>query len=415
LIAATQQAVYGNEIQSYLWSFQYDSLGNKVQQTNPLSKITGYTFDPLGHLEKVQLPSDSLVAPGSISKEAVKNPAELQPVIVCEYDEMGNKIKESDANGNQVEYEYDGLGRVILVRNKVTRTNLSTQLRETVTVLTKYYYDAGGNKVKTIDPNGHAWLYDYSARGFLLQEEDPEGNRTQYRYDPLGNKIAVIDPRNAGEAPRIWYSFSGDQLVLKDSRNDKTFTTWYLYDNYNRLYRTVMPDNTPPSNPFEAIPGYDNPYTETWYDLAGNKKSERDATGLTTQYTYYPRNWLKTVESSGKKEAYEYDAVGNQTVVRIWTDIAGDSSYSITKQYDSLGRIRKVTYPESTEEYTCDPFGNRLTVKDGNGNLTEYKYNNYGWQKEVIDPLKKTTTYHYSEEFMLHKSLRRAKPGGGVR
>jgi RHS repeat-associated protein len=395
LVAATQQAVYNGSSDTYQWSFQYDSLGNKVQQTNPLSEITNCTFDPMGHLERVQLPGESLVTPGSTGKETVKNPGKLQPTTVYEYDEMGHKIKETDANGNQTEYEYDGLGRLLLVKKKVTKTNLTTKYGETNTVVTKYYYDQVGNKVKTIDPNSHVWQNTYSARGFLLSEATPDGNVTQYGYDPLGNKIAVIDPRNTAAAPKIWYSFNGEQLVLKDSRTDKTFTTWYLYDDYNRLYRTVMPDNTPPSNPFEAAPGYDNPYTETWYDLVGNKEAERDTTGQTTNYTYYPRNWLKTVSGPGKKEAYEYDAVGNQTVIRIWTDIAANSAYSIIKQYDSLGRLRQVTFPESKEEYTYDPFGNCLTAKDGNGNLTEYQYNNLGWQTTVTDPLKNTTTYRY--------------------
>jgi RHS repeat-associated protein len=308
---------------------------------------------------------------------------------------MGNKTSETDANGNKTIYEYDCLGHLILEKKQTTQTNLTTKQAETVTAVTKYFFDANGNKVKMIDPNGHIWLYSYSARGFLLSETDPVGNVTRYGYDPMGNRVAKIDPRKNKDAPLNWYSFSGNQLVCKDSRSDKSFTTWYLYDDYNRLYRTVMPAKTPPENPFVSTPNYDNPYTETWFGLSGNKISERDPNGIETKYTYSPRNWLETKIGPYSKEEYQYDGVGNQTQAKIWTDISADTYYTITKDYDSLGRLRQIAYPQSTEAYTYDPFDNRLTLKDGNGNLTEYKYNNLGWQVTVTDPLKNTTTYSY--------------------
>jgi RHS repeat-associated protein len=395
LVQATQQAVFGTESKTYTWNFQYDALGNKVQQTDPLSNVIDFAFDPLGHLEETELPADSLVYPDSNSKTAINNLVTQRPTTICVYDEMGNKTSETDANGNQTEYSYDALGRLLWTRLNTTQTNISTKATETVTVITKYFYDANGNRVKMVDPNDHVWLYTYSARGFLLSETDPLRNRTRYRYDPMGNKIATIDPRNTTETPDMWYSFSGEKSVLADPRSDKTYTTWYLYDDYNRLYRTVLPDNTAPGNPFESTPSYDNPYTEAWYDLVGNKVTERDPNGVKTTYTYYPRNWVHTKVGPDSKEEYEYDAIGNQTTVKVWTDIRAGTYYSITKNYDSLGRLRQVIKPQGEDSYLYDALGKRTTVVDGNGNTTIYTYNNLGRLTEVADPLGKQTIYRY--------------------
>lgn len=403
LIKATRQCVFGDESVSALWEFKYDSLGNKIRQINPGNQMIEYNYSPLGYLNKISMPQDYLVPPGTTDKEALRNPGQSSPQVNFIYNDAGQKISETDANGNKTEYGYDGLGRLITVTNKIIKINITTKQTEQVTAITRYFYDASGNKIQTIDPNGHEWKYTYSARGFLLSEEepklqesDPGGNKKQYRYDPVGNRIAEIDLRNITEAPKVWYSYDADkELVLSDIRSDKTYTTWYLYDEYNRLYRTVMPDNTPPENPFGAASGYDNPYTETRYDLVGNKVEEQNVNGLKTSYTYYPRNWVHTMEGPGRKEEYEYDKTGNQTLIRVWTDIANNISYTVSKEYDSLGRLRRVTYPQSQEEYQYDSYGNRTAVTDGNGHTTQYTYNSYGWLTQVTDPLQKSTVYRY--------------------
>src|SRR5690606_19648833 len=115
----------------------------------------------------------------------------------------------------------------------------------------------------------------------------PLGRKVRYRYDPMGNRIAIIDPRNKEEnIPVDWFCFQNGTLILEDPRLDKSFTTWQIYDDLNRLTRTILPDATPPSNPF-AFTG-DNPYTVITYYPTGNVKTERDANGLVTEYKYTP-------------------------------------------------------------------------------------------------------------------------------
>src|SRR5712671_77353 len=46
------------------------------------------------------------------------------------------------------------------------------------------------------------------------------------------------------------------------------------------------------------------------------------------------------------------------------TDTARGASGRVTYQYDDAGRLKKVTYPDtSTKDYTLDPAGNRTQVQ----------------------------------------------------
>ncbi len=311
----------------------------------------------------VQMPAVPVIVPGNtVVMDGYR------PTISYEYNQAGFKTAEISANENAISssdknktnYEYDQLGRVI----KVTTQAKDSFTEDTVSMVTRNYYDEAGNKKKTIDPKGGVWEYNYSARGYLLSEKDPMGNITRYQYDVLGNKTSVTDPR-------------GNAM-------DGNYTTWYEYDDLNRLTKTILPDTTPANRS-------DNPYTEITYNEAGNKLTERDANGVVTSYTYTPRNWVETVSVNGQvKTRYYYDDKGNRTKVE-------DALGNITEtKYDSLGRVRKVIHPGgNSESFSYDEVGNRIAVTDGRNNKTEYTYNSLGWLTTTKDPLLHLTQYFY--------------------
>ena len=367
LVEANQYYVYGEDRKTYTWSFAYDSLGNKLHSVDPLLNRTEQEYDALGRLKQTTMPTVSVVLPGKTLPEPYR------PVLTYDYDTPGNRTAEVSANGNatdngnhQVEYRYDQLGRKIKTITKATDPVTGA----VVTAEMKVFYDEVGNKVKTIDPKGGVQIYTYSARGWLLSETDPAGNTIRYQYDVLGNKIAVTDPRGNG--------------------TDGEFTTWYVYDDLNRLSRTVLPDNTPPANPY--LNPEDNPYIETAYDEAGNKLWERDANGVAIRYGYTDRNWLwKVIDAKGRVQTeYTYDKKGNQIEVK---DALGRT---VKKSYDSLGRLRKVTDSlNNSEEYFYDAVGNKTAVTDARGNTAYFAYNSLGWQTGIRQPSGNFTQYRY--------------------
>ncbi|MGD8401983.1 MAG: RHS repeat protein [Bacillota bacterium] len=115
----------------------------------------------------------------------------------------------------------------------------------------------GGQTIKIeLDSNQR---FEYHAGAHFIMEGTSTltlNDGTKYAFDDagrvLGNKTAVTDPRGDG--------------------TDGSFTTWYVYDDLNRLTKTILPDNTPGDKS-------DNPYTETTYDAIGNKLTERDPNG----------------------------------------------------------------------------------------------------------------------------------------
>lgn len=377
LVEAKQYCRYGNTAESFAWTFSYDSLGNKIQQIDPLANRTDHEYNALGQLIRTTLPAADLILPGKDSVEPYR------PVLTYEYDGAGNRTAEISANGNasgnmnhKVEYQYDQMGRKIKEITKATDPFTG----ETATAITKHYYDGAGNKVKTIDANNNTWVYTYSARGWLLSEQDPAGNITRYKYDVLGNKIAVTDPRGNG--------------------TDGKFTTWYVFDDLNRLYRTVLPDNTPPADPY--LDPSDNPYTEINYDEEGNKIRERDPNGVYTGYTYTDRNWLHQVlDARGRvQQEYTYDKKGNPIEVK---DIL---SHTVKKSYDSLGRLRKIVDPLLNEEnYRYDAVGNKVASTDARLNTTYFEYNSLGWLTKVRQPLGSLSQYFYDPNGNLVKVI----------
>ena len=354
LILAKQYCAYNGATDVYTWQFVYDSLGNKLRKIDPKSNRTDREYDSLGQLTSVLMPSVPVVLPGGSAT------TDYQPKISYEYNEAGLRTAETSANenakesGNKIHYDYDQLGRVI----KVTAQAIDIFTNNPVSIMSKIYYDAAGNKVKVVDPNGGISESTYSAQGYLLTQSDPAGNVTRYQYDVLGNKIAVTDPRGSG--------------------TDGAFTTQYQYDDLNRLVKIIMPDQT---------------FTEITYDKAGNKLAEKDPNGVVTSYTYTARNWVETVSQNGElKIRYVYDAKGNQIEVHDALD------HITTKEYDSLDRVQKISQQGTSTikvEYTYDALGNKVAVKDGRDNTTTNTYNGLGWLTSVRDPLLNLTQYFY--------------------
>jgi RHS repeat-associated protein len=363
LIAARQNCSFEGTTEVYNWQFIYDSLGNKLRQIDPKSSQSDQIFDALGRLTEILMPSVPVILPG---ESAATN---YRPTVKYEYNLAGFKTGELSANENakgsqnKTRYEYDQLGRVI----KATTQAKDVFTGQMAVMETKTYYDEAGNKQRVIDPYGRTIEYTYSARGYLLTETDSAtGNITRYQYDALGNKTAVTDPRGNGA--------------------DGSFTTWYQYDDMNRLSKTILPDNTPDNL-------NDNPYTLITYDEAGNKLTERDPNGVVTSYTYTARNWVETVSLNGELKAkYIYDAKGNQIEIR-------DALGNVTrKDYDSLGRLRRLTQKGTspiTELYTYDELGNRTVVVNGRDKISRSTYNGLGWLTSVRDPLLNVTQYFY--------------------
>ncbi len=118
------------------------------------------------------------------------------------------------------------------------------------------------------------------------------------------------------------------------------------------------------------------------YTANGHVHTVTDQHGTTT-YTYDSNNRLLTeIKTDGTQMRYEYDAVGNRTLVEITR--GGSITSSTTYTYDDLNRLENVIDSSGTTTYTYDAVGNLDTVAYPNGLVTDYDYNAVNQLTDVV-------------------------------
>ena len=229
-----------------------------------------------------------------------------------------------------------------------------------------------GNITTNITPDEAITKFTYDALGQLLSTTDPDGMTTTHTYDGFGRRTQRTHP-DAGTS-RWSYDHAGNLIASQtQSQINRNQATHYHYT-YNQLDSIC----------YEQYP-QTNVYYE--YDAIGRISQRKDLTGT---------------------ENFEYDKFGNVArSIRLIVMPNERAGYRFTTRfnYDVLGKMRKITYPDNEEvtyrykygklmhiegkignnsivyldtiEY--DNFDAQDIVEYGNGYITDYAYNNRRW------------------------------------
>ena len=215
-------------------SFTYDLVGNKVSETDPRGNAEGavrnsytawYFYDELYRVVKAVLPDNT-------PPEDPSDPGD-NPVITFEYDFNGNCVKETKANGQVINYTYNGRNWLLT----------QSQTLDGKTYTTRFEYDGVGNKRFVYDNKGNKTEFVYDALNRLVLTILPEGNTVETKYDKNGNKVEERDGRHYG--------------------ND------YEYDALNRVSKVTDAEGGETSN---------------WYNEEGKLTKQVSATGQVTKF-----------------------------------------------------------------------------------------------------------------------------------
>lgn len=352
-------------------------------------------------------------AAGNLTQESVIYNSSSYLDTYYTYDSFGNMLSKTDANGNQICYEYSP---------KYKSTYLTRVYNPQKGTIATYDYGNGGfeiGKPTTItDPNNNTFNYTYDAVGRLtgqtLVNSGPKvgvtrrityndttsqvkldfGNDSsgwqhgQIYYDPVFGKPATIGRQKDGSWVKI-KEFSYDSNGrLASEKDNMGHTTYHNYDELDRESKTTFPDNTYTTYTWDER-------TQTITDANQNQKTNvYDLLDrLIAVYEHPDANTTYTT-------IYDYDSEGH--LVRVINPLQNIYIATINT-YDNLGRLIRVDYPQdganpiAPEIYTYDAVGNLKTKSQGQNSKTiDYEFfSGYRIKTVTTQPDGKVVNYTY--------------------
>jgi RHS repeat-associated protein len=388
-------------------TYAYDSNENLTSQTDALGNTTSYTYDTNGNQTSIKDPLGNTITKLYNQYSEIQTYTDaLQTPNVTNffYDANFNPNQATDSIGQLYAATFDNEG------NALTRTDANGNT-------TQFTYDSSGNLLKAVDPLSEVTTFTYDNMDRVLSKTDPRLNQTVYVYNALGNLITTTDP--LGHVARSTYDLNGNKTSDTDALGR---ITAYAYDALNRLITVTYPDQSTKqytydfrNNKTSEIDqlGRTNLYQ---YDVAGELQSVTYANGTadagTVHYAYYANGLTHTVtDEVNNATTYNYDAASRLTSVKDAltdttsygydndsrrTSITDANLNTTTYAYDARSRLQTVTYQDkSMDQYTWDGVGNQSTATDQALNTTTRKYDKVNRLSSVMDPLTNLTQYTY--------------------
>jgi len=372
----------------------YDGVSNLVREVNALGVATEHTYDA----------SNNRLS----TTRAVGTP--VAQTETFEYDAVGNVVRSVSARGSQfyTVYEYDARNLVVSVE---TETGSPHAGGLPVRLTTSRTYDAEGNilqdvgtggpgfasmheynglnqRIRTLDPEGRIFTWEYDRFGNLLEESNPYG-KTTYRYDVLNRVVEVIDPEGNDRS----HEWSGNRLEVTaiDPRGNRSIVQ------YNSRGQAVWER--------DAAGGV----MVRTYDAVGNLIAVVNKRGVLLEVTYDGRGLeLEMREAVGTPEQRVTTSVYNAVGWLVSQTPPRGSSFARSYEYDALGRLLASFTPlgdggEIVERFEYDTVGNMVRSVDGRGEpyTTTIVYdglNRVVRTERYVGPVGSTTTTAVEEQ-----------------
>ncbi len=345
-------------------SWAYDANGNLLAETNPLGRITRYTWNLKDQLTKTDLPAVST----------------LPAATVTSYDLFGNITSTTDALGRTTRFDHDAVGRVILtimphpdgvawsgLRSFSTATDYDTngnviRVTDHMDRVSTSAYDSLNRLIRSTKPDPYSddietapvESISYDVNGNVARKTDALGRITRFEHDALNRPIltAVQDGAVWAET-ETRYDLAGNATRIIDPLERVTV---YTFNNWNLLTRVRLP--SPTSDPNAG------PATSTAYDQWGNVLTVTSPRSGVTQNEYDRLNRLtrRLLPSPGAnmtrpETSFEYDAAGNVVLQSVLMNRIGTSEVWTETEttYDELNRVIRTAVRESQVPANSSP------------------------------------------------------------
>ncbi|MCL5768198.1 Ig-like domain-containing protein [Acinetobacter sp. ANC5681] len=396
--------------------YSYDNAGHKLSQTDALGRVTRWEYDALGREIKRILPlgqssSQSYDSNGLLSQstdfngqvtrysydsnqrlkqksfadgetesysydvegqllQSQQRKADGTTSTSYQYDAMGNLLQENRSTGDILSYGYDLAGNKLFVKAKNGQHEK----------ITTYQYDALNRLISTTDHLGTT-SYNYNAVGNRLNEVKPNGIITGYAYDER-NRLTAIAHAKAGQVIAS-YAYVLDAAGQRLSMIEHTGrSTIWSYDAAGRLLEENIQNGQNPQS------------TQYQYDAVGNR-IEQTVNNIKTTYQYDGNDRLITEDKAGSLTEYSYDPQGN---LLSETKQGQTTSY----QYNAENELTQTQQAGQQIQYNYD-FNGIRTEQDNNGFKTHYLNDHNMPYASVLMELQNqqpTATYTYGDDLI---------------
>jgi RHS repeat-associated protein len=421
----TATVAAADTVQNSTFSYQYDANGNLTQTTDPLGKVTNFSYDPLGRLtQQLQPPATAGAARptvdyGNDGLDQISSVTDPRRVVTAyTVDGLGNRnVQESrdtgvtnytyypggnvktrtDARGKMLTYSYDALNRLVRIINTAGVSEVFeydggpnptpsaighlTKMTDESGSTTFAYDDAGRllTKSQNVIASGynHTFNVSYaygqsgSSNGKLVSMTYPSGNRINYSYDGAGRMTGIVlNPVNANGVG----TNTAINIPLLGAITYAPFggvTSWQWGAGPTGYARTYDLDGRVTSYNL-GNPATTGVQRTVAYDAAGRIKAfthvgagtSPTPASLNQSFGYDDLNRLTSFTAGSTSSTYQYDLNGNRVGVSF-----GAASYVNTIDTSS-NRLTGTTGPLPAKTNSYDANGN--LINDG---TTKYVYN----------------------------------------
>ena len=382
-------------------AMERDSQGRIRSITDPLGKMTSYTYSALGDLTSITDREGNLTKLSYRSDQAHYLDTIVDPLggtgIRNEYDASGRLIGIINADGKTIQTTYDPANQIETIVDPLGNRTINeydsqgnvVRATNAIGAVTSTEYDANNFPTKTIDPLGRVTTMVNDAFGFKIAETDPRGSTTRWTYGRFGDETSKTDA--LGNVTRTGYDANGN-LIGRTDANGRSGSIQYSTKGLvqslvaiDGISMTVTNDRGKP----DTFTTEGQRPIDIEYDAAGRPVAMRfqgNASNPETEVVVRLEldangKLIRETDGEGGVTQSFYDDAGNR--IRMIDPLGRITRY----EYDFANRLVKTIFPDSTEEsQSFDAAGRRISMTDRLGRITRYEFDAVGRETAILYP-----------------------------
>ncbi len=373
---AMGDAVRMTDANRHASTYAFDVYRRMTTATTPLNEVTRYVYDAAGNL------ATKIEANGTVVRFTYDRSDRL---VRTTFPGGATETSTYDADGNVVEkkafelddfYKYDAQERVIQTRQVFLDTALA--------VWHNYTYDQDGNRVRMDGPGGGSYVWDKNNR--ISSETDAANNRWTYKYGKDGQLLKETYPNGGYTA----YAYDRDGRLLVETSYQPDLTVLesiaYTYDRVGNI-ATQQATST------DAV--------ATWSE-SGCCTSTTDGLGV-LGLSPSPQTATITVSATGTMIGGEPGMPDTAFVAYYYILDGGSPVYLGTNSYSLTGTLKHFTgtFSASVSIKNSDTVVGQIVFSSNSGASTESTSTLSAAYRASNGP----TTYAYDKEYRLYRAL----------